>query len=157
MNKESKQLFNESRKTQNMIENFDGRMDLRNQRIVYNTLNAHTRPKNYKIFEMPSMTIPDQSLTIKQIIDRHSKGLSLGSTKTPIYDEENETLGINPKTLDLTDLHDLATENKQRIKNLNATMQKNAEKEAQEAADKALELAIQKRLTEQVKPATNNP
>lgn len=124
---------------------------------VYNSLNVSHRPKNYKIFEQPSMTVPDQSLSIKQIIDRHTKGLALGGSKTPIYDEDGESMGINPKTLDLTELHDMATENKEHIAKLNATIEKNAIAEQQAIKDAELEAEIEKRLTEHVKPKTNTP
>jgi len=84
---------------------------------LYNVLNAKDRPKNYKVFTEPSQTIPDQSLSIKEIMDRYAKGLPIGGGLTPIY-EEDETSGINPRTLDLVDLQEMKMHNEQRIKNL---------------------------------------
>lgn len=80
-------------------------------RKVYHALNAHERPKNYKQFTKPSLAVPDQSLTIDQLIKRYRRGQPLEGVNTPIYEEEDENLstrvdGVNPKTLDLVDIQE---------------------------------------------------
>jgi hypothetical protein len=52
----------------------------------------------------PSMTIPDETMSIREILHRHVRGLPIEGKdpKTAIWDEESN--GINPKTLDLTEI-----------------------------------------------------
>jgi hypothetical protein len=98
---------------------------------VYNSLNVHTREKEYKIFTQPSQTIPDQSMTIQQILDKHSRGLDLGGSREPIYEEEPSN-GINPKSLDLVDIQNMKRENEEKIVHLKSK----AEKEKAQKAEK---------------------
>jgi len=71
--------------------------------LIKNYLNRDSFPKNYKVFTMPSETVPDQSLTMRQILDRYARGLPL-EVKTPIWEEDDE---FNPlpdvRTLDLSE------------------------------------------------------
>lgn len=73
---------------------------------IYSILN---RP-NYqgKKISSVSETLPDQTMSIREILERHAKGLPIADSKTPIYDEDETSRGINPKTLDLVDLQELA-------------------------------------------------
>lgn len=46
-------------------------------------------------FTQPSQTVPDQIMTIQQIMDRYARGLPLAGAKVPIYeDEETQDLGL---------------------------------------------------------------
>lgn len=40
----------------------------------------------------PSITIPDQSLSVKDILSRYARGLPLGGMKIPIYEGENDDM-----------------------------------------------------------------
>ena len=73
---------------------------------VKNSLNANEFEKNYKIFTQPSMTVPDQSMSIKTILERYARGLPVGGRLDEYYDEE-DTLP-NPLTLDLAERQELA-------------------------------------------------
>ena len=73
---------------------------------VKNSLNANTFEKKYKIFTQPSMTVPDQSMSIKTILERYARGLPVGGRLDEYYDEE-DTLP-NPLTLDLAERQELA-------------------------------------------------
>lgn len=66
---------------------------------------------NYKPYEgivneEPSMTIPDETMSIREILHRHVRGLPIDGKdpKTAIWDEDSN--GINPKTLDLTEIQE---------------------------------------------------
>ena len=78
---------------------------------------------NYQPYEgiinnQPSMTVPDQTLTLRQILDRYARGLPLGGTnESPIFDEEETNEGIDIRTLDLSEVHELT---QQRVNELNA-------------------------------------
>ena len=73
---------------------------------VKNSLNAKDFPKNYEKNTLPSMTIPDQSMSIKTIHERYARGLPVGGRLDEYYDEE-DTLP-NPLTLDLAERQELA-------------------------------------------------
>ena len=72
---------------------------------VKNSLNANEFEKNYKIFTQPSQTVPDQSMSIKTILERYARGLPVGGRLDEYYDEE-DTLP-NPLTLDLAERQEL--------------------------------------------------
>lgn len=60
-------------------------------------------------FTLPSLTVPDQTLSIPEILRRYSRGLSLGGMRTPIYEGEDDLFdGVDPRTLDLSELHEIA-------------------------------------------------
>lgn len=53
---------------------------------------------------MPSMTVPDQTMTIKQILDRYARGLGFDDAKVPLYEGEDDVLeGVNWQTMDLSE------------------------------------------------------
>lgn len=75
---------------------------------VKNSLNATEFPKHYERNTMPSMTIPDQTMSLDEILKRYAKGLPLGGTtmKVPLYDEDDDMPDI--RTLDLAERQELA-------------------------------------------------
>ena len=78
---------------------------------------------NYKEFPMyleknslPSMTIPDQAMSIPELIRRYASGLPLGGSRVPFYDEdpENDILGGRDfRTFDLSEQNDMIKNYKQ--------------------------------------------
>jgi hypothetical protein len=76
------------------------------------------KPSRPEVNNLPSLTSPDQSLTIPQIMARFAKGLPLGGGYTPQYHGEgHETniqddilLGRNWDSLDLSEKHDIIKE-----------------------------------------------
>lgn len=94
-------------------------------------LNRDEFPKNYKVFTMPSETIPDQSLTIRQILDRYARGLPLDA-KTPIWDEnvDEDSYLPDPRRLDLAERQEFAENAKAELEQVK---QKIAEKRQKKA------------------------
>lgn len=76
-------------------------------------LNRDEFPKNYKVFTMPSETVPDQSLTIRQILDRYARGIPMDS-KAQIWDENVDIDDIipDPRRLDLSERQEFAEQAK---------------------------------------------
>jgi hypothetical protein len=99
-------------------------MKIRNQ---YNR-----EPRVNTRFTQPSLTIPDQGLTIKQILNRYAKGLPLGGVdpNSAIYDDESE--GIDPRKLDLVEIQELQSETLDKLNRL--------KQEAQERSTQHLEI-----------------
>nr|QJB19016.1 MAG: hypothetical protein [Microvirus sp.] len=38
----------------------------------------------------PSMTVPDQAMSVRELLQRYARGLPLGGMKTPVFDEDDE-------------------------------------------------------------------
>lgn len=73
---------------------------------IKHVLNAKNFEVKGKLFTQPSKTIPDQSMSIKTILERYARGLPVGGRLDEYYDEE-DTLP-NPLTLDLAERQELA-------------------------------------------------
>jgi hypothetical protein len=54
----------------------------------------------------PSATIPDQSMSVRELLQRYANGLPLGGGKEPIYEGEDGD-GIDPRRLDLAERQEL--------------------------------------------------
>lgn len=72
-----------------------------------------------EINNSPSMTVPDQSMTIQEIISRYARGLPLGGQRVPVYDGEEDPLeGVNINTLDLAERQQILEQKKQELADL---------------------------------------
>jgi len=78
---------------------------------IKNSLNADTFEKNYQNDFGPSMTIPDQTMSIRTILDRYSRGLPVGGRNDEYYDEDDTMPDY--RTLDLTEIAELQNEVKE--------------------------------------------
>ena len=72
---------------------------------IRNIFNAKEFNDNQSNFG-PSLTIPEQALSIRQILERYATGHSLGGGKEPIYEGEDGD-GIDPRRLDLAERQEL--------------------------------------------------
>jgi hypothetical protein len=73
---------------------------------IKNCLNYHEFDKKYEKSGGPSQTIPDQTMSIRELLRRYASGLPLGGGKEPIYEGE-EGDGIDPRRLDLAERQEL--------------------------------------------------
>jgi len=72
---------------------------------------------DYEVNEKPSMTVPDQTMSIKEILERHARGLSFEDGKVPMYEgEDNPTPDLD--RMELTDRMDLLQANADKVKDL---------------------------------------
>jgi hypothetical protein len=83
---------------------------------VKNSLNYEYQNQLGEVNTLPSMTIPDQTMSIRTIVDRYAKGLPV-SAFTPIYEGEDFYIP-DPKTLDLVDRAELLENVKQEVEGL---------------------------------------
>ena len=75
---------------------------------IRNIFNAQEFNDNEKNFG-PSLTVPDQAMSVRQILERYANGLPLGGSKEPIYEGEDGD-GIDPRRLDLAERQELEIE-----------------------------------------------
>lgn len=80
---------------------------------VRNHLNSHTFPRNYEANTQPSLTVPDQTMTIREILVRYARGLPI-SGNVPIYEGEDNDLP-DPRTMDLAERADFAEQVQEEI------------------------------------------
>lgn len=73
---------------------------------VKNSLNANEFEKTYEKGGGISMTVPDQSMSLKEILDRFARGLPVTGARVPMYDEEDDMPDI--RTLDLAERQEYA-------------------------------------------------
>lgn len=83
---------------------------------VKNMLNAHEFPRIGEINTMPSLTKPDQTLTIREILDRYANGMPLMGHRVPVFDEGNDL--PDPRTLDYTELQEMAESFEKEIRDI---------------------------------------
>lgn len=82
---------------------------------VKNSLNYEYKDQLGEVNTLPSMTIPDQTMSIRTIVDRYARGLPVTSF-TPIY--EGEEYIPDPKTLDLVERHEMAEQIRQEVESI---------------------------------------
>jgi len=98
------------------------------KKIVKTNYNTELHPTYGEVNTLPSKTIPDQTLSIPELIRRYASGQSLQGGRTPIY-EENDMLNGRPfASFDLSEQHDIIRNAKQeytetidRLRNVNKT------------------------------------
>ncbi len=91
-----------------------------------------------------SQTIPDQTMSITEIMQRHSRGLAIDQ-KVPLYHSEEEQAqetGRDIRTMDISEVHAEMQEINQRIQERTRLAQ---EKKTQEQKDNYARLEQQKR------------
>lgn len=75
--------------------------------------------ENYpgKTFKLPSKTVPDQSMTVRQVLDNYAKGKPItGVDKQPVYHGDDSMLGIDTSKLDLAELQELRFQVSEQVK-----------------------------------------
>lgn len=83
---------------------------------VQNSLN-YKRHKG-QTFTQPSLTVPDQTMSLKEILSRHARGLPISGKTSPVYDETEEYLP-DPTKMDLADRQQYAKQLKEELAELN--------------------------------------
>lgn len=68
-------------------------------------LNFKDFAKDYEVNTMPSETVPDQTMSVSEILNRYARGLPIGGSKVPIYEDDNDL--PDPRTLDLAERQEL--------------------------------------------------
>jgi len=68
---------------------------------VQNTLNYQHKHHKGEVNKKPSKTVPDQTMSIREILTRYAHGLPIEAGKVPIYEGEDYT--PDPRHMDLAD------------------------------------------------------
>lgn len=100
---------------------------------IKNYANRDSFPKNYQTFTQPSETIPDQTLSIRQILDRYARGIPM-DVKEPLWDENPsiDDLMPDPRRMDLAERQEYALQAKQELETIKATINAKKAKKAKD-------------------------
>lgn len=107
---------------------------------IKNSLNSDLFPTDGETNELPSLTVPDQSMSVRELLERHTRGLGNTGVKVPMYDDEDELPDV--RTLDLAELEELREQNREQMK----LIRDNVQKQKVEDDEKRIAAEVEKRL-----------
>lgn len=104
----------------------------------------------------PSMTVPDQNMSVREIMQRHAKGLPTGGQKVPFYDEDSDL--PDPKTLDLSEIQEFRDEYREKVDSINDKKKSAEQKKAEKMRLDEIDAEIKKREAAKAgEQSTNTP
>lgn len=100
--------------------------------------NAHLFPKTYRKIKGPSLTVPDQVLSMRQIMERHTRGLPITGGMNPEYPDDQENLDFDDymppiETMDISEIHDIAAASKARTDDIKKKYKKFKDEKTKDA------------------------
>lgn len=124
--------------------------------LIKNTLNAKSFPTKGEKNTLPSMTIPDMSFTIQEILIRFSKGLPIsGNASKPVYN--GELLVPDVKKMDISEIADLRDFMKEKIAERKAESERIGKEKREKEQREFDEWKRQKSNPQPVESGNNSP
>lgn len=114
-------------------------------RRVRNSLNYNYLSERYETNFKPSMTVPDQSMTIREIMSRFASGMPLGAhgmmrdPNAAVYDGDEEFFP-NPLTMDISERRTMAMRLREEAKEIKSKFDASQAEKARKEAEKAEKL-----------------
>jgi hypothetical protein len=91
--------------------------------MIKTYLNREQHNRSYEVNTQPSETIPDQSMSIRTLLDRYSRGLPISGERTPIWQQGDDYNDMpDPRTLDLAERQEFAELYQQELNSLKKTL-----------------------------------
>jgi hypothetical protein len=100
-------------------------------------------------FTMPSLTIPDQTMSIRTILEKYARGENFNQ-RHPIFTEEDNT-GLDIRKLDLSEIHELKQTNEKQIREYQELLATKQAEKAKKDEDERIRLAAERIVAENVK------
>lgn len=119
-------------------------------------LNADQFPYQGEINDQPSATVPDQSMTVKEILNRFARGLPLGGQRVPVFDGEEDDMP-DIRTLDLAERQEMAENFKRELEEIRSNDAKRKARIQAKKAEKSDYEAYKRYLASMEKEATPEP
>lgn len=124
-------------------------------KTVRNTLTA--TEYSGRVMDKLSLTVPDQTMTMRTMLEKYVRGISFDVGADPIFDEDGDAMGINIKTLDLTEIAEMAENNRRIIEENNENFTTHKKSKAKADFESKVKAAAQE-ISSQTNPkGTNNP
>lgn len=143
-------------KKSDIIKHFGkAKKELEQTEIPFKTpYNADNFPKEAEENDEPSMTIPDESMSVREIMNRYAKGLPLMGQRVPMYDSENEIDLPDLTGKDLAEIQEIREQVQQEIYSIKDKAAQEAREKQKAAYEAKIEAEIKKR---QEKPKSEDP
>jgi hypothetical protein len=109
-------------------------------------------PAPGKIFTQPSLTVPDQTMSIRTIMERYARGLPTDNVKTPLYDVDELSQGVDLRKLDLVDIQEMSMSHKKTIGKHKDDLKKADEKKKRDLLEEEITRRVNNALN-----SNNNP
>ena len=106
-------------------------------RPLINTKFNYDHTRYGEVNSQPSMTIPNDTMSLRQMLDRYARGMALPERPLPYYDEEN--VFPNMAKMDLTERADYLESQKEKV----LLLQKQLEDERKQPSTEPLQDAPQ--------------
>lgn len=97
-----------------------------------------------------SVTVPDQSMTVDEILKRFTRGLGFAQGKIPIYEGEENT-SPDLSRMDLSEIEELALKTKQAIAEGEAKVTEHQAKKNKAKQEKDFDDEVKKRFAQHLK------
>lgn len=104
-------------------------------------------------YQLPSRTVPDQSMSVTEIMQRFASGLPVDGARVAMFEEEQMP---NVAAMDLSEKMDLLRANQRVITMLKDKEQKAIAKKAHEKLRSTIEAEILEKQKQEAKPLSTN-
>ena len=106
--------------------------------------------------KQPSLTVPDQTMSLRVILERYAKGLPLvGNPAQPIYTPEEDlesSLGVDLRTLDLSEIKELKDSVNQEVREIKERHKKHFDEKQKAKQKEDLRKEIEKEIEDSKQP-----
>lgn len=117
--------------------------------VFRSLLNHKDLPKHHTVNLNPSMTEPDQALTIPEMLKRYASGRPINAKIYDDYDGGGDHLtGVDIRTLDMSEVNDLIKSTQENIIKLRQVESEKRLAQKNEALEKSIEAKIRARLAQ---------
>lgn len=106
--------------------------------------NAWAFPVRYETNDKPSLTVPDQTMSVQQIVSRYQRGLPISGQKVPVYYGDDENY-VDLDKMDLEEIHELIGRNRQTITQLRDKLKTRDTKTLEQRIDEYMNRRFPKR------------
>ena len=90
--------------------------------VIRNHFNSRYFFKNMEVNDEPSLTIPDQAMTVQELLTRFASGLPLSAGRVPIYEGEEEMTDL--EKLDLAEREEILRSAREEIREITERVNK---------------------------------
>lgn len=98
--------------------------------------------------DQPSKTVPDQALSVREIINRTQKGLPVTGVRVPMYNETDDGIMPDLRNMDISEIYEL----KQRIKKTEAEIKRQLQEAEEKRQQEETEEFYKKKFASKPKP-----
>ena len=103
--------------------------------------------KDYEVNNLPSETIPDQSMSVQELVYRYTHGQMLSGSRTPIYEEEGDIqYPANWDKLDISERYQFFDEKRKEYEELSAKLQRDKNELVEKQRQEEIEKSVQEKL-----------